>query len=150
MRFWQVKQLPNFGIAMPMVALALAVAWHVLRALLDAVRVQRVAAGGGARAGDELSVQVRVDMRRARAVVPHVDALVYMVHWLGLVAACVLFMHEQVITRFVLACPALYWGAGELLCRHGARSAVGGGALAYVVLYHALGVVLFCNHYPWT
>lgn len=55
-----------------------------------------------------------------------VDAtLPYMLHWAGLVVIGVLFMHVQVTTRFVCACPALYWGMGHLWLSQQARLAAG-------------------------
>ncbi len=39
--------------------------------------------------------------------------LPYLLHWSGLVAVAVLFMHVQVTTRFVAACPAVDWALAQ-------------------------------------
>jgi hypothetical protein len=51
----------------------------------------------------------------------------------------------QVATRFVATCPALYWHAANML-----REGYGVGVWAFFLAYTGLGLLLFCNFYPWT
>ena len=55
-------------------------------------------------------------------------------------------MHVQVLTRFVSACPCLYWHW------HGAEQLAGEvrWPLAYAALYMLLGSAMFACYYPWS
>lgn len=71
----------------------------------------------------------------------------YMYHWALMTAVALLAMHVNVATRFLSACPPLYWRAAELLERRGLASrALWLWCFAYIVL----GFLLFPNFYPWT
>ena len=71
--------------------------------------------------------------------------LVY--HWALMTAVALLAMHVNVATRFLSACPPLYWHAAAVAARGGARArALWLWCLAYI----ALGCLLFPNFYPWT
>lgn len=69
----------------------------------------------------------------------------YVFHWGFLTLFAVLFMHVQVSTRLLSACPPLYWWAATL-CSSGWSRPVWG----YFMLYNVLGCILFTNFYPWT
>jgi len=97
-------------------------------------------------------------------------SLPFVCHWLALVAVGLLVMHVQVVTRFVCACPALYWYMAALWLRGGGESASSFGPsasswlqsilwllpgvrvllLAYCVGYTLTGTLLFTNFYNWT
>ncbi len=71
----------------------------------------------------------------------------YMYHWALMTAVALLAMHVNVATRFLSACPPLYWRAAELLDRRGlAARALWLWCFAFIVL----GYLLFPNFYPWT
>ena len=82
-------------------------------------------------------------LQRSREAAP----LVY--HWALMTAVALLAMHVNVATRFLSACPPLYWHTAQVVRRGG------GGAAARLVwlwcfAYIALGCLMFPNFYPWT
>lgn len=106
--------------------------------------------------------------------------LPYVLHWLALACIAVVGMHVQVMTRFLAACPALYWMVAVMLEgdeMRGRVAAVQSWAalapqssfrrilahlllffhrhrlallLSYCVGYTCIGTVLFANFYNWT
>ena len=58
-------------------------------------------------------------------------------------------LHAQVATRFLSACPPLYWYAAHLT-RSGGRPGLRRAVWAFFLCYGALGTLFFPNFYPWT
>ena len=92
--------------------------------------------GGGGRRAARLTPLQRSD-----------GAAVYMYHWALMTAVALLAMHVNVATRFLSACPPLYWRAAEVLERRGAAARA---LWLWCFAYIALGCLLFPNFYPWT
>eukprot|EP00887_Chlorella_sp_A99_P001126 scaffold14.g1126.t1 len=82
----------------------------------------------------------------------------YVYHWALMTAVALLVMNVNVATRFLSACPALYWFTAHYLLA-GSRRAMhcvgptSGWRCAWVwgwcLAYIALGCLLFPNFYPW-
>jgi phosphatidylinositol glycan class V len=70
--------------------------------------------------------------------------LVY--HWALMTAVALLVMHVNVATRFLSACPPLYWHAAEWAAAGGWRTRL---LWLWCFAYIALGCLLFPNFYPW-
>lgn len=70
--------------------------------------------------------------------------LAHALHLAALLVGCALFMHVQVLTRFVSACPCLYWHVAEQLAGEVRWP------LAYAALYMLLGSAMFACYYPWS
>lgn len=68
-------------------------------------------------------------------------------HWALMTAVALLAMHVNVATRFLSACPPLYWAAGAVAARGGAPARL---LWLWCFVYTALGCLLFPNFYPWT
>ena len=66
------------------------------------------------------------------------------VHWAVCLAVSVLVLHVQVATRFMASCAPLYWELARTRGRQ--RKAV----VLWLVIWQALGVVMFGLFYPWT
>jgi phosphatidylinositol glycan class V len=70
--------------------------------------------------------------------------LAHALHLAALLSGCALLMHVQVLTRFVSACPCLYWYVAEQLAGE-VRWPV-----KYAALYVLLGPAMFACYYPWS
>ncbi|XP_028936686.2 GPI mannosyltransferase 2 [Ornithorhynchus anatinus] len=169
LRYFELKQAPNFLLAAPVAALGAWAAWtyvaanprHCLRLGLVEARSH---AGAGKPGDGFLGPRV----------------FVYVVHATALLLFGVLCMHVQVLTRFLASSsPVLYWFAAhlleeslsrggsrprepeaqtgrpgnpvlELLWNWGACPTVARVVLGYFLTYWALGLLLHCNFLPWT
>ncbi|XP_051892094.1 palmitoyltransferase ZDHHC18-A [Pristis pectinata] len=176
MRYYQLRQLPNFLLAFPMIALGVWAAWEYVLAdpwyCIHLGLVHRKLKGEKERDGKPLS-----GFHSHRV-------FVYVVHATALLAFGVCFMHIQVITRFLAsASPILYWFSAYLLQetepRHLAQDSATSSqtykftiiprnhltallqdwrrcsltarcVLGYFLLYWFLGLALHCNFLPWT
>lgn len=94
------------------------------------------------------------DGRRFQAAAPttsllvaSADAAPLVYHWSLMTAVALLAMHVNVATRFLSACPPLYWHAAEVASAGGARTRA---LWLWCFAYIALGCLLFPNFYPWT
>jgi phosphatidylinositol glycan class V len=91
----------------------------------------------------------------------------YVLHWWGFSLVALLFMHVQVVTRFVAAaCPALYWYLAYAILMHATHVRPAGDqvnskqsaqaspffilVVLFAVGYSIVGSVLFSAYLPWT
>ncbi|KAJ7304289.1 hypothetical protein JRQ81_011831 [Phrynocephalus forsythii] len=114
LRYFEPKQIPNFLLAAPAVALGVGAAWWYFMAdpwhclTLGLVRRRRRTGG---RQGE--------DTDRAAAGFSSPDAFVYVVHATALLVFGTFCMHVQVLTRFLgSSSPVLYWFSAQLLYDH--------------------------------
>ncbi|XP_059810663.1 palmitoyltransferase ZDHHC18-A [Hypanus sabinus] len=173
MKYYQLRQLPNFLLAFPIVFLGvwgarqyiLVDPWYCIRlGLINKTPKEEREGDGKPPSGFH-----------SRGV------FVYVVHSAALLAFGVCFMHIQVITRFLAsASPVLYWFSAHLLQEAGPGqdaapsphpyeftviprnhltallqdwkrcSLTARCVLGYFILYWFLGLALHCNFLPWT
>ncbi|KAL4444210.1 hypothetical protein ABPG75_011947 [Micractinium tetrahymenae] len=76
---------------------------------------------------------------------PEAAPVIY--HWALMTAVALLAMHVNVATRFLSACPPLYWAAGAVAARGGTPARL---LWLWCFAYIVLGCILFPNFYPWT
>ncbi|KAK1929203.1 GPI mannosyltransferase 2 [Phytophthora citrophthora] len=134
-RYYEWKQVPNFLLATPILALSL----HALQGYFQ---------------GNTIPGKVSLPQGRGwrgTALTP------YYLHWLFLVVNAFLVVHIQVTTRLLCACPPLFWHPAALICdstvKRKAPQALthyGRLVLSYFLLFTVLGSVLFPSFYPWT
>ena len=132
-RYWQMKQLPNFALAAPALILAALGTATFLR------HVPLSACTGFWFLGRRSPARPPASLG---LFAPEVAPFVF--HWALLASAALLVMNVQVATRFLSACPALYWFADSL---HGRARF---WAHAFFLTYALAGSVAFANFYPWT
>eukprot|EP00727_Mastigamoeba_balamuthi_P014686 m51a1_g9843 hypothetical protein (412) ;mRNA; f:1956182-1957530 len=95
-----------------------------------------------------LAAAAAVDCLRARCGRALLGpALVHAAYWVLAVGFALVYMHVQVVTRFVCSAPALWWYAAWLTHE---RPACGRLVVAYGLCYALVGCLLFSNFYPWT
>eukprot|EP01063_Lacrimia_lanifica_P004416 TRINITY_DN12473_c0_g1_i1.p1 TRINITY_DN12473_c0_g1~~TRINITY_DN12473_c0_g1_i1.p1 ORF type:complete len:382 (+),score=70.56 TRINITY_DN12473_c0_g1_i1:70-1215(+) len=123
LKYYTPRQLPNFALAAPVIALA----------------------GGAVRAS------LHDPSQRApllRLCFPDDRRGVLLYHMGSLLVVGVLFAHVQILPRLLVACPPLYWQAGALLAHP--STALRSIVATYLVAWQLAGAVLFSNFYPWT
>jgi phosphatidylinositol glycan class V len=168
--YYQLHQLPNFLLASPVVFLS---AWGIVSFLrrfsLFASPSAAAAKSTGASAASPAPPSAAEEPYLEGALVP------FVAYWAVQVVIGMLFMHVQVITRFLSASPALYWFCASFY--DDGTTARGGDETSdqqsrtkkrpsrsarrvrawmqyliafYFLAYTLIGALLFCNFYPWT
>ncbi|KAJ1913486.1 ER membrane glycoprotein subunit of the GPI transamidase complex-like protein [Tieghemiomyces parasiticus] len=150
LKYYEVKQIPNFLFASPMVTLSFAGIFSYARA--DWRRFLTL--------GLVRSASTRPAYHHS-ALLPHV----YL--WLVLLLYATLNMHIQIITRFFSSQPMVYWYSAHLLLQRPPTGPAGSDSrwprawwstrrltlagsllLCYYTLYGTIGIVLFSNFFP--
>ncbi|RUS21599.1 GPI mannosyltransferase 2 [Endogone sp. FLAS-F59071] len=134
--YYEIKQIPNFLFAAPMIALSCAAISSYAR--YDWSRFL------------SLGFRSRPDPAASTSAY-HVNArlLPFVYLWLVLLAYCTTSMHVQVVTRFFSSVPGVYWFVAEAWSRKDGQDMwVGKAVTRYFVLYGMVGVVLFANFFP--
>ena len=165
-RYYELRQLPNFALAAP--ALALCAGGTAASIALLRSRYAEVPHRGAA-----VHLHVLGWRRDERALVREIKApsgdgamtpraLPYMAQWMLLSLVALLVSNVQIITRLVgAACPPVYWYMAHALLRRGGDEH---GALAswlsserlrrwmvgYVGACVLIGTALHSNAFPWT
>ncbi|MBN3310893.1 PIGV mannosyltransferase, partial [Amia calva] len=109
LRYFQLKQLPNFLLALPVTVLGGTAAWQYFRA--DPWLCLQLGL-----LGEPLRKRGRAEGDRPAAGFRHPRVFVYVVHASVLLVFGGLWMHVQVLTRFLASSsPVLYWYCAHLL-----------------------------------
>ncbi|DAZ94269.1 TPA: hypothetical protein N0F65_011901 [Lagenidium giganteum] len=135
-KYYTINQLPNFLLASPIILLSAHSLWSYF-----SPRLRRHKAMGSSAAAEANSFV------RSSAAAP------YCLHWLFLLANALVVVHIQVTTRFLAACPPLYWAPAALIgtkLSSATHSTYTRTVVAYFVVFNVLGVSLFSTFYPWT
>ncbi|KAM1307390.1 uncharacterized protein LOC126593182 isoform X2 [Malus sylvestris] len=173
LRYFQVKQLPNFLLASPILSLALCSIIHYAKSKPE----NFFSLGFRAPPEDKDSAAVLFSLteyssrknRTRKQVNKDGPALLSEEHkalakqgylsvavlpcilHLGVMAATAFFvMHVQVATRFLSFSPPLYWFASYIMKSRGTGKRWGYIVWAYSAAYILLGSLLFPNFYPFT
>ncbi|CAN6696748.1 unnamed protein product [Malus baccata var. baccata] len=175
LRYFQVKQLPNFLLASPILSLALCSIVHYAKSKpekffslgflappedKDSAAVLFSLAEYSSRSQENrtrkqvnkdgpalLSEEHKVLAKQGYLSVAVLPCILH----LGFMAATAFFvMHVQVATRFLSFSPPLYWFASYIMKSHGTGKRWGYIVWAYSAAYILLGSLLFSNFYPFT
>jgi len=114
LNYWEAKQLPNFVLATPAVMMVMYHSYHFIRVHWHYVK--RLGLVDNNLLGMPRKPCVEV---RQHQVLPR-ECFVYVVHASAMVIFALLFMHVQVVTRFLMAgSPVLPWLAAMMTTRQG-------------------------------
>lgn len=166
LRYYELKQIPNFLLASPIAFLTYfglcnyARFWGPRLLTRSKGRGGRVVAGGGTGGGvlgsvaNGLARLVRAHDQRPRGAVGDVGilgvgAMPFMLMWGVLTVMYVLVINVQVVTRLLLAScpPAVWWLAEAWGSWSGRRRQF---LVAYMVVFNVVGVAMHVNFLPWT
>ncbi|GFP90646.1 GPI mannosyltransferase 2 [Phtheirospermum japonicum] len=180
LRYFQVKQLPNFLLASPILSLAIcSIAYYVklwsevflslglrFSSIEDESSVSPSSTPNVMQDDDRapgLRKRERA-MKREDVVTrpsksdnipnsPRYDPIVilpFVLHLSFMVATAFFVMHVQVATRFLSASPLLYWFASHIMGSPSVGKKWGHFIWTYCAAYILLGTLLFSNFYPFT
>ena len=174
--YFEWRQLPNFLLAAPALALCAAASVTSVAVALERCRGQstrtvlaraiglRVLGHGEGRGGGEGACAGDSSKPSTADGATTPRALVYVLHWSLLSGLTLLMGNVQVVTRLVAAaCPPFYWYMAHLALLRG-QSAIRGRAAGdwlgslklrralctYIAVFVSVGTVLHANHFPWT
>lgn len=140
-RYWEIKQLPNFLLAFPVVII---VFYHTQRFLVGLKNFDIFLTFG--------ILKHKTDERENDVLMPPSRLFVYLCHCLFLTCFGLIGFHVQILTRMLFSSsPVLYWAGATIIIRDldhklfKTRLIIG-----YFFVYNVIGVILHCNFYPWT
>ncbi|KAG6545043.1 hypothetical protein Mapa_013737 [Marchantia paleacea] len=167
LRYFQLKQLPNFLLASPMLCLAICSIYTYVRkqpklfftlGLAASPSTQSKVAmfshveemtflgkGKGARKGPGGE-----DYEIARRGYFSPAAVCFLIQLCFMTAVAMFVMHVQVATRFLSVSPSVYWCGAHLLLNSGVRGKTGKLIWSSFLAYVSVGSLLFINFYPFT
>ncbi|KAF9426659.1 hypothetical protein BGZ94_006215 [Podila epigama] len=131
LRYYEVKQIPNFLMAAPMIILSACGIYSYI--MYDTRRAL------------SLGRDSKLDTR-GRGTPPFMSQAIfpYIVLWAFLLVTNITTMHIQIITRAFSCMPPVYWFAAHQFRDQGyARSVT-----TFFVMYGLVGIVLFANFFP--
>ncbi len=149
LKYYQLKQIPNFILAFPSILLSawglfhyLSVLWKLLLSSALPYMSFLVAL--------IIPNQMSHPFASKQHVPPPVMMLPLMVHWAVFLGVCIFYANIQVTTRLLAAaCPPFHWVIGRILSGdEGPRAKT--IVTLWLASYTILGAVLHANFYPWT
>ncbi|KAL9679927.1 hypothetical protein QQ045_017798 [Rhodiola kirilowii] len=189
LRYFQLKQLPNFLLASPILFLAICSVLHFVRLrpsffislgfkasneekneLISSAAGQRLKVDSPSKSctpttqRDNQHFRKRIIVQGSGTKATPVDYEVsmssryypvflipFVLHLAFMVATAFFVMHVQVSTRFLSACPPLYWFASHIMTSTDTGSKRRASLIwTYSAGYIFLGSLLFSNFYPFT
>lgn len=150
LKYYEIKQIPNFILAMPILIILLRYSIIYISTNMSSNIFQMFT--------------LRSKISKSKQAVNLMDTVlnVFVIHIFVLSIFCVLFVHIQVTTRMLCsASPVLYWYCatyvGDLSQKDNYKSFFWSSKCwpesfikIYFIGYFIVGTVLFCNFLPWT
>lgn len=154
LKYYQLKQLPNFLLALPIIYIVLKNGYDFFTEHMNYCLNLGIFR-------HKFAISERYAKERPKYVA---DMFVFVVHCVGLTLFCISFVHIQVTTRMLCsASPVVYWFSAYYFYSHDNSKALVNTFLFtntlsreqkllkyYFLGYLIIGTVLFCNFLPWT
>ncbi|KAG0203878.1 hypothetical protein BGX28_003978 [Mortierella sp. GBA30] len=134
MRYYELKQIPNFLMAAPMIVLS--ASGIVYYALYDPRRTLSLG---------RLSSAVQ---EKSTPPFMRLAAYPYIVLWAALLLSNITTMHIQIITRAFSCLPPVYWFAAHQFEIHAPGAGWTKTISTFFVMYGLIGIILFANFFP--
>lgn len=145
LKYYQIKQLPNFCLAFPLIYIGLKGIINYLRdhpRMLLHLGIFR-----------KLFVEYKImnspkEKDFAKLLLLDIE-FACIVHCLFLIVFCILCIHVQVTTRMIFSSsPIIYWFCCQSLYSQNSKEVL--FIKSYYIIYFVLGTIMFCNFLPWT
>ncbi|KAG0255782.1 hypothetical protein BG011_004934 [Mortierella polycephala] len=135
LRYYEVKQIPNFLMAAPMIILS--ASGIVFYSLYDPRRILSLG-------------KSPMTVASEKPVPPFMSlaAFPYIVLWAALLLSSITTMHIQIITRAFSCVPPVYWFAAHQFEEHALGAGWTRTVTMFFVMYGLVGIVLFANFFP--
>ncbi|KAF8952766.1 hypothetical protein BGZ52_003999 [Haplosporangium bisporale] len=136
LRYYEIKQIPNFLMAAPMITLsAVGIYSYIMHDTRRALTLGRDSIYAGRKQTPPFMSQ---------AMFPHI------VLWAVLLLSNITTMHIQIITRAFSCLPPVYWFAAHQFGdkEYGLRVGYARSVTIFFVMYGLIGVILFANFFP--
>lgn len=149
LRFYQVKQIPNFLLAIPIVVISM----HTISCgklylppnyyKSSKYYFVKIIKFCNLEKYSKFSSQMLIDILDRILIDP------FSLHMIILLFVGLLFAHVQILTRLICSsCPLIYVGMADIFIRGGYfRKRL---LIAYLLVYYIGGTILHVNFYPWT
>ncbi|KAF8938067.1 hypothetical protein BGZ58_001645 [Dissophora ornata] len=135
LRYYEIKQIPNFLMAAPMITLSVSGIYYY--AVYDLPRMMTLGRSSTTAPGNRSTPPFL-----SLASFPHI------VLWTALLWSAITTMHIQIITRAFSCLPTVYWFAAHQF----EKDALGAGwtrtVSTFFVMYGLIGIILFANFFP--
>ncbi|GET65973.1 mannosyltransferase [Rhizophagus irregularis] len=138
--YYEIKQIPNFLLATPMILLSFYGIYDYSK--IDFKRIFT------------LGLQQKQQQLEIKTPYYTHNLLPFIYLWAVLLLYSITSIHIQVITRFFSSQPTVYWFVAHLFMRSISKEAskldkiLGYGMMVYFVLYGGSGIILFANFFP--
>ncbi|GBB99100.1 hypothetical protein RclHR1_03410013 [Rhizophagus clarus] len=138
--YYEIKQIPNFLLASPMIILSSYGIYEYSK--IDFKRI--------------FTLGLQQEQQQIEIKTPYYThkLLPFIYLWAVLLLYSITSIHIQVITRFFSSQPTVYWFVAHLFMRSISKEAnkldkiLGYGVMVYFVLYGGSGIILFANFFP--
>jgi len=136
LRYYEIKQIPNFAMAAPMIILSVSGIYYYVK--YDTHRA--------------LTLGRQSSQPQSKDTAPFLSQRMfpYITLWAVLLLTNITTMHIQIITRAFSCMPPVYWFAAHQF--DGRPSTIGSGwtwsVAIFFVMYSLIGVILFANFFP--
>ena len=144
LRYWEMKQLPNFLLAAPIVMIV----FIQVRIFLNHLQARDTIFFLGF-----IDVIRTKDKTKSGEFIKPSKLFVYLVHCLFLTIHGLLGFHVQILTRMLCSSsPIIYWACANLLFEYHKNNKRTRSKMItmYLLIYVFVGTLLHCNFYPWT